>query len=97
MIKFKLFSHSLKTKNHTEIVFPFSVQLNHYGKVSGHHEYLYVLSVKLFLWEFGFSLRKMASSKNDYFEISNLNYENNYESPEASQPTSVPEKTIYDV
>jgi hypothetical protein len=97
MIKFKLFSHSLKSKNHTEIVFPISIQLNHYGKVYAHHEYLYVLSIKLFLFEFGFSVRKMHSNYVNYFDVNNLDYNNNYESPQASQPTSVPEKTIYDV
>jgi hypothetical protein len=30
-------------------------------------------------------------------DVTNLNYNNNYESPEDAQPTSVPEKTIYDV
>jgi hypothetical protein len=97
MIKFKLFSHSLKNKIHTEIVLPFSIQLNHYNKVMGHYEYMIVLSIKFLWFELGCSLRKFEKNKPYYMDVTNLNYNNNYESPEDAQPTSVPEKTIYDV
>ena len=94
--KFNLFAHSLYGPTHSELVIPFSLQLNSYSKVQHKYEWMVVFSIKSLFWEFGFAVTKLDTIKMKKFHNVNGDEINYSEEPCTGQITSVPEKQIGD-
>lgn len=88
------FYQTLVSYNTTEIILIPSLQFNFYNGIINQQNPLYVISIKFLIWEVGMVINKnkpITTHKMD----SNIN--EYYDGPNNEQPTSVPEKTIYDV
>ena len=94
--RFNLFAQKLFGPTHSEVVIPFSVQINRYSKVQHKYEWMGVFSIKFIFWEFGFAITKLETIKNKKVEFYNEESVNYSEEPFINQTTSVPEKQIGD-
>ena len=94
--RFNLFAQSLYGPTHSELVLPFSIQLNNYSKVQNKHDWMSVFSIKFLIWEFGFAITKLPKIKTKKIHSTNFDCVNYSEEPHSNQLTSVPEKQIGD-